>query len=132
MVERVDFDSPVPAAPLHKRWKASSSSGQEQQSGKKRKRENDEALVAEGVLEDDESMLPAVWPSALKKSGSGAVVVFVDRKSARGAWKAVHSAVKEGRRIPWTAGEGLGVERKYPLYPKYAMHTLPHASYPSY
>lgn len=120
MVERVDFDSSVPAQPLHKRWKSDTraagkedtASGDNALRGKKRKRTEDAAMVAEGVVEDAESALPKLWSSELRRSGGGAVVVFVDKKSARGAMKAVQKAVKEGQEVVWKSGENLGVERK--------------------
>ncbi|KAL6706420.1 hypothetical protein ACN47E_005526 [Coniothyrium glycines] len=113
MVERVEFDASVPAPPVYKRWKsdkAPSADGGEETRGKKRKRAHDEAMVAEGVVEDEDSQLPRAWASEVRRSGSGAVVVFVDRKSARGAAKDVARAVKEGRRVLWK-GEIAGVER---------------------
>lgn len=118
MVERVDFDASVPAAPMHKRWKSekpaqADADGEVPLRGKKRKRANDEAMVAEGVLEDEDSMLPKLWSGEVRRSGSAAIVVFVDRKSARGAMKEVARAVKEGRSVVWKAGEGLGVEREF-------------------
>ncbi|KAJ4375691.1 hypothetical protein N0V86_007224 [Didymella sp. IMI 355093] len=110
-VESVEFDSSVPAAPLHKRWKSERrDEEEEEQRGKKRKR-NDVEIVAEGVMEDEESALPSLWSSEVRRSGSAAVVVFVDKRSARGALKEIQSAVKNGRTVEWKAGSGLGVER---------------------
>jgi ribosomal RNA-processing protein 7 len=80
--------------------------------GKKRKRA-DEDVIAEGVIEDEESALPGLWAGELRRSGSGAVVVFVDKRSARGALKEVLRAIKEGREVKWVGGEGLGVERMF-------------------
>ncbi|KAG9188066.1 hypothetical protein G6011_01989 [Alternaria panax] len=119
MVERVDFDASVPAQPMHKRWRDSSEKSANRAKedeggdarGKKRKRVDDAAVIAEGVVEDAESALPRLWSSEVRRSGSGAVVVFVDRKSARGALKEVQRAVKEERSVEWKGGEGLGVER---------------------
>ncbi|KAF2246559.1 hypothetical protein BU26DRAFT_48895 [Trematosphaeria pertusa] len=110
-VERVEFDSAIPALTAHKRFQDASDAKAEgkEKRGKKRKRDAD--VVAEGVVEDEESALPRIWSSELRKGGSGAVVVFVDRKSMRGALKEVQRAVKEGREIVWKGGEGLGVER---------------------
>lgn len=112
-VESVDFDASVPARPLHKRWKQEKrgdDESEEQQRGKKRKR-NDAEVVAEGVVEDEDSALPELWASNLRRSGSAAVVVFVDKRSARGALKEIQAAVKSGRAVQWKAGSGLGVER---------------------
>ena len=113
-VESVDFDASVPARPLHKRWKQEKrgdDESEEQQRGKKRKR-NDAEIVAEGVVEDEDSALPALWASEARRSGSAAVVVFVDKRSARGALKEIQAAVKSGRAVQWKAGSGLGLERK--------------------
>lgn len=110
-VERVEFDSSVPAAPLHKRWKAEKRDDDEGElRGKKRKR-NDADVVAEGVVEDEESALPPLWSSQVRRSGGAAVVVFVDKRSARGAFKEIQSAAKTGRAVEWKGGSGLGVER---------------------
>jgi ribosomal RNA-processing protein 7 len=112
MVERVEFDSPIPAQPMHKRWKTDKPGKQDsEQRGKKRKR-NEEALVAEGVVEDEESALPSIWPGELRRSGSGAVVIFVDKRSARGAMKEIYKVVKDSKSIYWKSGDAaLGVER---------------------
>jgi ribosomal RNA-processing protein 7 len=120
MVERVDFDASVPAETMHKRWKSDAPKKDVGGGGggKKRKRTNadDAAVIAEGVVEDADSALPKLWNTALRRSGSGAVIVFVDKKSARGALKEVQRAVKEGRTITWTSGESLGVGSKL-LFP---------------
>jgi ribosomal RNA-processing protein 7 len=114
-VESVDFDASVPARPLHKRWKQDKAHADESEEGasrgKKRKR-NDVDVVAEGVVEDEESALPALWAGEVRRSGSAAVVVFVDKHSARGALKEVQNAVKQGRTVEWKSGAGLGVDRK--------------------
>ncbi|EOA91382.1 hypothetical protein ACJQWK_03596 [Exserohilum turcicum] len=133
MVERVDFDASVPAAPMHKRWKTDTprapppgtdGAGGDAARGKKRKRADDPAIVAEGVVEDAESALPKLWSTEIRRSGSGTVVVFVDRKSARGALREVQKAVKEGRSIVWKGEQNLGVER----YTTHLTHTYPTAS----
>lgn len=110
-VESVEFDSSVPAAPLHKRWKSERRDDDDEQRGKKRKR-SDMDVVAEGVVEDAESALPSLWAGELRRSGSAAVVVFVDRRSARGALKEIQAAAKSGRSVQWSAGSALGVERE--------------------
>lgn len=127
MVERVHFDGTIPAERMHKRFKTDAvkhasggGSSEEQLRGKKRKRnqELEEKMVAEGVVEDEDSALPSLWNGEIRRSGSGAVVVFVDRKSARGAMKEVGRVVKEGRDVQWkSSGEGLGVERMYFSFP---------------
>lgn len=112
-VESVDFDASVPARPLHKRWKQDrrGEDDGEEQRGKKRKR-NEPEVVAEGVVEDEESALPALWAGEVRRSGSAAVVVFVDKRSARGALKEIQAAVRSSRVVEWKNGHGLGVERE--------------------
>ncbi|KZM22141.1 uncharacterized protein EKO05_0003843 [Ascochyta rabiei] len=125
-VESVEFDASVPARPLHKRWKQEKRGDGEDEAesrGKKRKR-NDTEVVAEGVVEDGESALPALWGSEVRRSGSAAVVVFVDKRSARGALKEVQSAVQSGRTVAWKRASGLGVER----YKAHLQRTHPSAS----
>lgn len=131
MVERVEFDSPIPAQPMHKRWKTDQP-GQDKgdQRGKKRKRD-ESALVAEGVVEDEDSALPSIWPSPLHKSGSGAVVIFVDKRSARGAMKEINKAVKEGTSLHWKSGDAaVGVERTSFTIPLNCTHKLLETKYP--
>ena len=90
-VESVEFDTAVPEAPTVKRWKEENNSAGESR-GKK---------------------LPKAWNSELRKSGSGAVVVFVDQASMKGAWKEVQRAAKNNRLVTWKQSEGLGIEREY-------------------
>lgn len=119
-VESVGFDASVPAEVAHKHFnpaevKGGKSDGAESR-GKKRKREEDgkgkkSDMVAEGVLEDEDSALPRTWSAPVRRSGSGAVVVFLDKASMRGALKEVHAAIKSGKAIHWVGGEALGVGR---------------------
>lgn len=69
--------------------------------GKKRKRGN------EGVTTVDleRAALPDVWDRELHRSGSTAVVVFVDRASMDASLKAVSKARKIGKKLLW--GEGI-------------------------
>ncbi|KAF2200269.1 hypothetical protein GQ43DRAFT_481721 [Delitschia confertaspora ATCC 74209] len=114
-VQTVEFDSSVPATPVVKRWKSETAPEKakevEENRGKKRKRESDEDVVAEGVLEDEKSMLPRTWDRELRRSGGTAVVVFVDQASCKGAMKEVEKKVKKGAEVRWVAEEGLGVQR---------------------
>jgi ribosomal RNA-processing protein 7 len=111
-VESVDFDSAVPSAPQQKRWKDVGNKASGEQRGKKRKR-NDEDIVAEGVVEDAASALPKIWGEVLRESGSTAVVMFVDERSCKGAWKEIQKLVKEGSSVQWKGGEAgmLGLQR---------------------
>ena len=71
---------------------------------KKRKRGADPDGQAQ-LLEAD---LPSTWDREIHKSGSDAVVVFVDRPSMEAALKAVKKARKSQKSIQWD--EGLGGE----------------------
>jgi ribosomal RNA-processing protein 7 len=76
-------------------------------SNKKRKRGHEDAS-----LELDES-LPEVWDRPLHRSGSTAIVVFVDTKSVEAVLKSIRQIHKSGKteRFPvW----GRGVENKVP------------------
>lgn len=80
--------------------------------GKRKRREDKE--VAE--LADD-LRLPATWGQWLKKSGSGAVVVFVDAASMQSAFRECKRVVREGGAVEWSGAEGLGEKREcvFPL-----------------
>lgn len=68
---------------------------------KKRKRgENGGAAV-----DLKRSVLPDTWDRELHRSGSTAVVVFVDRTSMDASLKAVSRASKQGKKPVW--GEGI-------------------------
>ncbi|KAJ4358101.1 uncharacterized protein N0V89_002680 [Didymosphaeria variabile] len=118
-VESVEFDASVPAEVSHKHFKVKEVEEKDGKKdarpdrGTKRKREEGKgrAMVAEGVIADGESALPRIWSSAARKSGSGAVVVFLDKASMRGALKEVQKVVKDHAAIHWKGGEALGVER---------------------
>lgn len=124
MVERVEFDGAMSVV----RGKAGGPSASAKitvndgearpsgKGGKKRKREIDQSIVADGVVENEENALPRLWSRQALKSGSGAVVVFVDRKSCRGAMASLKQIVKDGNTsILWSGGEGYGVDRKFPI-----------------
>ncbi|KAF2713599.1 hypothetical protein K504DRAFT_398935 [Pleomassaria siparia CBS 279.74] len=108
-VENVEFDSAVPAIASIKRWKTADKPAGGESRGKKRKR--DEDIVAEGVVEDKESRLPQIWEHELRVSGGTAVIIFVDERSCKGAWKEIQKCIKEGRDVSWVEGEGLGLQR---------------------
>jgi ribosomal RNA-processing protein 7 len=112
-VERVVLEANIPSsASLSK--KKDEATGERR--GKKRKRGvvgGDGAVV---VVEDKETALPQVWDRALCASGSGAVVVFVDKASARGAMGAVKMAVDRRKEVVWRGEEGLGEKRESVLY----------------
>lgn len=112
-VSHVEFESNIPTAPVHKRRKEADEEAEQAESrGKKRKREREEEAVAEGVVEDEESALPRIWNGELRASGSAAVVVFVDKGSAKGALREVQKAAGARREVLWRGDAGVGVERK--------------------
>jgi ribosomal RNA-processing protein 7 len=74
----------------------------------KRKRREDKEMVE---LEED-LRLPATWGQWLRKSGSGAVVVFVDAASMQRAFRECRRVVREGGAVEWNGAEGLGEKRE--------------------
>ena len=124
-VESVQFDASIPAEVEHKRFRTEElkgAKGKDAQAnrGTKRKRENaaegkagGKEMVAEGVVEDQDSQLPRIWSRDIRRSGSGAVVVFLDKASMRGAMSQVQKAATEGKAIQWTGDEALGPERTH-------------------
>ncbi|KAJ9648214.1 hypothetical protein H2199_001067 [Coniosporium tulheliwenetii] len=94
-VESVDFDG--------LRSKKSGSIPIYFEAGQKRKRNADDV--------PQELELPAVWDREILKSGSSAVVVFVDRASAESALKHCKKAAKTQKEVRWTPEDGLGEKR---------------------
>ena len=78
----------------------------------KRKRREDKEVVG---LEED-LRLPTTWGQWLKKSGSGAVVAFVDAASMQRAFRECRRVVREGRTVEWGGAEDLGEKRKCSLF----------------
>jgi len=82
-------------------------------SNKKRKRSKDSTVrVAEEML-GAEADLPKTMDREMLRSGSCAVIVFVDRASADAALKACRRVAKEGERIEWDGDGSLGLQRMY-------------------
>jgi len=78
--------------------------------GKKRKRGKDSSVkIAEEIL-GEEAELPTIWDSEILRSGSCAVVVFVDRASAEAALKASKQVAKKRISIEWHGGTSLGLQ----------------------
>lgn len=74
---------------------------------KKRKREDD---VVERAKEEAAAQLPSSWSRTLRRSGSSAVVLLADEKSAERALKAIAKANRTKRYPTW----GEGVEGRVP------------------
>ncbi|KAI9788239.1 MAG: Ribosomal RNA-processing protein 7 [Candelina submexicana] len=91
--------------------------------GKKRKRAEDRAVEEYS----EASELPKTWDRDLHRSGSTAVVVFVDKASAETGFKAARKAAKEGTKIYW----GDGVEGKVPALGSARYLTHQRLTYPS-
>ena len=88
---------------------------------KKRKRAAEKAEAEEAIAQQLEAGFPPVWDRPVHRSGSTAIVVFVDKASMAAALKAVRAAIKSSKTITW--GEGvedhippLGVERMLPFH----------------
>lgn len=71
------------------------------QPSKKRKRDDGEEATVEEV-----GILPEVWDRDIHRSGSTAVLTFVDRASAALALKEVKRAIKHKATIKWVADKG--------------------------
>jgi ribosomal RNA-processing protein 7 len=113
LVERVEFEDDPPRkgsqAILVKGQSWDDGAVQEKKlSGKKRKR----AEVEENLAE--EYALPPTWSLGTKKSGSSAVIVFVDKTTADAVLKECRRLVKKGRKLEWVQTEELGVKSWFP------------------
>jgi len=75
--------------------------------GKRKRGEGEQLRAAERAMR-----LPRAWDGALRRSGSAAVVCFVDAAARKRAWRACREAVREGRSVEWSGGGlRLGEER---------------------
>lgn len=93
-VDRVDFDNSRPAKKAIVPAPSST---------KKRKRETLDPVGGGEVL-------PKIWDRTIHRSGSSAVVVFVDRPSMEVAWKGIRKAAKARESISW----GQEIDSKVP------------------
>ncbi|GAB7366395.1 hypothetical protein MBLNU230_g8192t1 [Neophaeotheca triangularis] len=71
--------------------------------GKKRKRGAEDDTTSEAP---EVGLLPETWDREVHRSGSTAVVTFIDTASAELALREARKAAKTGRKIPW-AGESV-------------------------
>ncbi|GME35915.1 hypothetical protein GTA08_BOTSDO09604 [Neofusicoccum parvum] len=95
-IERVDIEGARPK-------KSGRGSVISAKAGKKRKRG---AEISFGDIE-----LPQTWDAEILSSGSGAVLVFVDKTSAEMAMKEISRAAKKRAEILWNSDVSLGFER---------------------
>lgn len=102
-VARVDFDGA-----RGKNRKTVTVIGAESTSGISRKRKRKRSELHENQAPEVD--LPDTWDRPLHRSGSSAVVVFVDRSSAEAAMKAVKKAIIRDQEVAW----GKGLEDKLP------------------
>ncbi|KAL2864899.1 putative ribosomal small subunit assembly protein [Aspergillus lucknowensis] len=103
-IERVDFES-VRTGKKSDAAKIALLQGTNIAKGKKRKRVTADEL--EGRL--DEFSLPSTWDRQLHRSGSHAVVVFVDKASMEASLKAARKAARKSSAIIW--GDGIDESR---------------------
>jgi len=94
-VENVEFETTRPT-------KSAMSKQTSAQSGRKRKRRSDEDATA--------TQLPTVWDREVHRSGSAAIVVFVDEPSMQVALKSVKKIAKARTSLVW----GQGLEGRLP------------------
>lgn len=72
--------------------------------------------------------LPQTWDKEILKSGSGAVLVFVDKASAELALKEVARAAKKKSEVRWKGEDGLGIESRS-CSPDLSLSVLTRAGY---
>lgn len=118
-VEHVDFESSIHSYQTRNQQlgQGKEEDGAIAQAPKSKKRKRDE-VAAEGVIEDEETRLPQTWEEEIRSSGSSAVVVFIDRASAKGAMREIERVVKKPTEILWECRQRLG-EKRYQTH-----HTL--------
>lgn len=96
-VEKVQFED----VPIKKQSQQANTT-----SSKKRKR-----ITADELQNHLEKIdLPATWNRELQKSGTHAVIIFVDKPSKEASLKAAHKAAKRGTKLVW----GQGIEDRVP------------------
>lgn len=94
-VETVEFETTRPR-------KSAMSKQSSAQSGRKRKRRQDE--------DETHADLPDVWDREVHRSGSAAIVVFVDEQSMQSALRSVKKTAKARTELVW----GKGPEERLP------------------
>jgi len=100
LVERVEFEGDIEQSSEVVLVK-----GQKWAAGSKRKRGDEEVEVeVEG--------LPKTWETRTRRSGSSAVVVFVDRATAEAVVKECKRMVKKKETVEWRSTEEWGEKRK--------------------
>lgn len=100
-IERVDIEGARPK-------KSERGAAGSAKAGKKRKRGADTSAGEIG--------LPQTWDAELLSSGSGGVLVFVDKASAEMAMKEVIRAAKKRAEIVWKSDIALGLDSECPSF----------------
>jgi ribosomal RNA-processing protein 7 len=115
LVDRVEFDDDAHRTHGQRLLVKGQSWGDEgvqekRQTGRKRKRkmEEEESSLA------DEYALPGTWGLRTRKSGSSAVVVFVDKPTADSVLKECRRLVKKHLKLEWRPAEVLGIKSMVP------------------
>lgn len=93
--ERKETQSPLDSQPAHAARLLAAH-------GKKRKRENEDM---ERAKEEAAARLPSAWTRTLRKSGSTAVVLLADEKSAEQVLKAIAKVHRTKKYPAWESGE---------------------------
>src|ERR1700760_288079 len=109
LVDRVEFeDNEVKSSSVLVKGENWRKEGEAQVNGKKRKRDR-------GTDHEDANRLalPATWEFKISRSGSCAVVVFVDRATAEAVLKECVRMAKRKEKVEWRSMEELGEKRKY-------------------
>ncbi len=111
-VERVEFDDTA-ASRSGARAATATAANSGAKAGKKRKRKGGKSVNHAEEQEVTGPHLPSLWDRTIWRSGSSAVIVFVDRASAQATMTEIKRARKEAREIPWRSDSKpkLGIER---------------------
>lgn len=120
-IERVEFEpehvihgtTATVSSTKRRQEEAAANGTPDAQAAKSRKRKRRD-LVSD--LEAPEAQLPQIWDQPLLRSGSCAVLVFVDKASADSAMKACKKAASQAKKqgrpaIRWNGGSSSGLER---------------------
>ena len=108
LVDRVEFeDNDAKSGSILVKGQRWVKEGDTRVSGKKRKRDRD--IDNEGK---EKLALPATWEFKVRRSGSCAVVVFVDRATAEAVLKECIRMAKRKEKVEWRSTEELGEKRR--------------------
>ncbi|KAF2668218.1 hypothetical protein BT63DRAFT_270986 [Microthyrium microscopicum] len=83
----------------------------DEQTDKKGSKKRKRGTEQDGDIVSTAKVLPSTWSCQTQRSGSSAVVVFVDRATADTVMKECRKRAKKGLSVPWTQAHELGLAR---------------------